>query len=85
MLTYMLDTNICIYVMKNYPQALREKFNALAEQLCISCITFGELHFGAEKSVRRVENLTAIELFVARLDVLPFGTKAAAHYGRVRA
>ena len=85
MLTYMLDTNICIYVMKNYPLELQEKFNSLAEQLCISCITLGELHYGAEKSARRVESLTAIELFTARLDVLPFEAKAAAHYGQVRA
>ncbi len=85
MLTYMLDTNICIYVMKKYPLDLREKFNSLAEQLSISSITLGELHYGAEKSARRVENLTAIEHFVARLDVLPFGAKAAAHYGQVRA
>lgn len=85
MLAYMLDTNICIYVMKNYPAALREKFNTLAEQLCISSITLGELHYGAEKSERRVENLKAIEHFTARLDVLPFGDKAAAHYGQVRA
>ena len=85
MLTYMLDTNICIYVMKNYPLDLREKFNSLAEQLCISSITLGELHYGAEKSARRVDNLTAIEHFVARLDVLPFEAKAAAHYGQVRA
>jgi len=85
MLTYMLDTNICIYVMKNYTLALLEKFNSLAEQLCVSSITLGELHYGAEKSARRVNNLTAIEHFVARLDVLPFGAKAAAHYGQVRA
>jgi tRNA(fMet)-specific endonuclease VapC len=85
MLTYMLDTNICIYVMKNYPLDLREKFNALAEQLCISSITLGELHYGAEKSARRVDNLTSIEQFVARLEVLAFGAKAAAHYGQVRA
>jgi tRNA(fMet)-specific endonuclease VapC len=85
MLTYMLDTNICIYVMKNYPLALLEKFNSLAEQLCVSSITLGELHYGAEKSARRVNNLTAIEHFVARLDVLPFGAKAAAHCGQVRA
>jgi tRNA(fMet)-specific endonuclease VapC len=85
MLTYMLDTNICIYVMKTYPPELRDKFNALAEQLCISSITLGELHYGAEKSARRGENLTAIENFVARLDVLPFAEKAAAHYGQVRA
>ena len=85
MLTYMLDTKICIYVMKNYPHDLKEKFNLLAEQLCISSITLGELHYGAEKSARRADNLTAIEDFVARLDVLPFGAKAAAHYGQVRA
>ena len=35
MLNYMLETNICICVMKNYPLELREKFDALAEQLCI--------------------------------------------------
>jgi tRNA(fMet)-specific endonuclease VapC len=85
MLTYMLDTNICIYVMKNYPLTLQDKFNSLAEQICISSITLGELHYGAEKSARRADNLTAIEHFVARLDVLPFDVKAAAHYGQVRA
>jgi tRNA(fMet)-specific endonuclease VapC len=85
MLTYMLDTNICIYVMKNYPRDLQDKFNSLAEQICISSITLGELHYGAEKSARRADNLTAIEHFVARLDVLPFEAKAAAHYGQVRA
>ncbi len=85
MLADMLDTNICIYVMKTYPPELREKFNALAEQLCISCITLGELHYGAEKSARRAENLTAIAHFVARLEVLPFSNRAAAHYGQSRA
>lgn len=85
MLAYMLDTNICIYVMKTYPPAVLEKFNALADQLCISSITLGELHYGAEKSARREHNLTAIEHFVSRLEVLPFADKAAAHYGQVRA
>jgi len=85
MLTYMLDTNICIYVIKRRPAALQEKFDALADTLCISSITLGELCFGAEKSARRVENLAVIENFVARLEVLPFSEKAAAHYGQVRA
>ena len=85
MLTYMLDTNICIYVMKNYPPNLLGKFNTLAEQLCISSITLGELHYGAEKSARRADNLIAIQHFTARLDVLAFEAKAAAHYGQVRA
>jgi tRNA(fMet)-specific endonuclease VapC len=85
MLAYMLDTNICIYVMKTYPPALRDKFNALADQLCISSITLGELHYGAEKSGRHKDNLLAIGNFVARLQVLPFAEKAAAHYGQLRA
>lgn len=85
MLTYMLDTNICIYVMKTYPSALLGKFNELAEQLCISSITLSELHYGAEKSARRAASLRAIEHFVARLEMLTFGDRAAAHYGQVRA
>ncbi|MDQ0474606.1 putative nucleic acid-binding protein [Labrys wisconsinensis] len=80
MLTRMLDTNICIYVMKAHPLELKDKFNALAEQLCISSITLGELHYGVEKSARRSQNLTVLENLVARLDVSPFGDKAAAHY-----
>jgi tRNA(fMet)-specific endonuclease VapC len=85
MLQYMLDTNICIYVMKNYPPELRDTFNRLAEQLCISSITLGELHYGAEKSARRLENLQAIEHFTARLEVLAFSPRAAVHYGQIRA
>jgi len=85
MLQYMLDTDVCIYVIKNYPAELRERFNRLAEQLCISSVTLGELHYGAEKSARRLENLQAIEHFAARLEVLAFGLKAAAHYGQIRA
>src|SRR5579862_9760835 len=85
MLGYMLDTNICIYVMKTYPEAAREKFNTLADELCISSVTLGELHYGAEKSQQRAQNLASIEDFVARLEVLQFGAKAAVHYGQVRA
>src|ERR1700680_1236370 len=85
MLQYMLDTNICIYVIKNYPPKLRERFNRLAEQLCISSITLGRLYYGSEKSVRRLENLQAIEHFTARLEVLSFPPRAAAHYGQIRA
>ncbi len=85
MLQYMLDTNICIYVMKSYPRQLRERFNRLADRLCLSSITLGELHYGAEKSARRFDNLQALAHFTARLEVLPFAEKAAAHYGQIRA
>jgi len=85
MLAYMLDTNICIYLMKARPPELRERFNEFAEQLCISTITLGELHYGAERSARPTKNLAALAQFVSRLEVLPFGGKAAAHYGQLRA
>ena len=71
--------------IRKYPPELRERFNELAEQLCVSSITLGELHYGAEKSARRSENLQAIEHFTARLEILPFAEKAAAHYGQIRA
>ena len=85
MLRYMLDTNICIYVIKNRPTGLRERFNSLADQLCISVVTLAEMIYGAEKSARPAENLSVVEQFAARLDVLPFAEKAAAHYGQLRA
>lgn len=85
MLQYMLDTNICIHVVKNYPPELQGRFNQFAEQLCISSITLGELYYGTEKSARRIENLQAVEQFAARLEVLSFSPKAAAHYGQIRA
>ena len=85
MLQYMLDTAICIYVIKNYPPKLRERFNRLAEQLCMSSITLAELLYGAEKSARRLENLQAVEQFSARLEVLAFSPKAAVHFGQIRA
>jgi len=85
MLEYMLDTNICIYVIKNRPVALRERFDQLAEALCISVITLAELLYGVEKSARRTPNLQAVEQFTARLEVVPFSPRAAAHFGQIRA
>jgi tRNA(fMet)-specific endonuclease VapC len=81
----MLDTDICIYVIKNRPVELRNIFNEHVEQLCISCVTFAELLFGAEKSSRLDRNLETVEGFAARLSVLPFEDTAAAHYGEIRA
>lgn len=80
----MLDTNICIYVLKNRPEPLRQKFNRLAGQLCISTFTLAELLYGVEKSSRPDENRQAVEKFVARLEVLPFSVAAASHYGQIR-
>ena len=85
MLRYMLDTNICIYVLKGRPAALGERFGQIPEQLCISTITLAELLYGAENSERREQNLHTVAQFSARLETLPFDAKAAAHYGQLRA
>lgn len=85
MLRYMLDTNICIYIIKDRPIGLREHFNDVVDELAISAITLGELFYGAENSGRRLENLRTTEQFVGRLDVRAFTVEAAAHYGQIRA
>lgn len=85
MLRYMLDTNICIYVVKNRPAEVRTTFNQHAHHLCISSVTLAELLYGAEKSAQPAQNLMVVESFTARLDVLPFDDKSAAHFGQIRA
>jgi tRNA(fMet)-specific endonuclease VapC len=85
MLRYLLDTNIVIYVLKRRPVEVLSTFNANASRMAISSITLAELLHGAEKSSRVSGNLAAIEDFCSRLAVLPYGPKAAQHYGAIRA
>ena len=82
---YMVDTDISIYLIKNHPPELRDRFDRLLGELCISVITFGELHFGAEKSARRLENIAAIQGYAAQLEILPFSESAAVHFAEIRA
>jgi tRNA(fMet)-specific endonuclease VapC len=85
MLKYMLDTNICIFTIKDKPQEVRQAFNRHHGQLCISSVTLMELIYGAEKSAAPEKNLEVIEGFVARLDVLSYDNLAAEHTGQLRA
>lgn len=84
MLKYLLDTNIVIYVMKRRPIEVLDVFNQNANRMAISAITLSELFQGAEKSSKVNDNLFAIEDFCSRLAVLPYGPKAAQHYGAIR-
>ncbi len=81
----MLDTNIVIYTIKNRPQLVRETFKRHQGQMCISTVTLGELIYGAERSAQPERNLADIEGLAARLDVSPFDTAAATHFGQLRA
>lgn len=85
MLRYLLDTNICIYVLKHQPPPVRDAFNRHSEHLCISSVSLAELLYGAEKSAQPDRNRDTVERFAARLDIVPFDDRAAAHYGRLRA
>lgn len=85
MLRYLLDTNLCIRVLRDRPSQVRERFNREADGLCISTIVLTELLHGAAKSARPEHNRTEVERFAARLEVLPFDAHAADHAADIRA
>lgn len=84
MLKYMPNANIVIYVIKRHPAELLGTFSRHASQVSISAVTEAELMHGAEKSAYGTY-LRQVEDFTSRLDVLEYGSKAAAHYGDIRA
>ena len=83
---YLLDTNICIYIAKHNPPAVRERFaRHSASELAMSVITLGELRFGAEKSQARERALATIQQLQTLIEVCPVPQHAGEHYGQIRA
>ena len=83
---YMLDTNICIYAMKNKPEKVLLRFKEeMNNGLCISSITLAELEYGMKHSANPIKNEQALLRFLVPLSVLPFGADAASIYGEIRA
>lgn len=82
----MLDTNICIYIIKNKPQSVREKFKCYnIGDLVLSSITVSELYYGAYKSQYVEKNLLALEHFLKPFDIVKYDLKASIEYGKIRA
>ena len=82
---YLLDTNICIYIAKHNPAAVRERFEQLsADTLAMSVITLGELQHGAEKSQARSKALAALRQLQKVIQVAPLTDAAGEHYGQIR-
>jgi len=81
----MLDTNICIYVLKNHPQKLRHKFNA-TPNLAISSVVYAELCYGIENSdsPKKQQRWEQLALFIQGLDIIAWDKTAAQHYGEIR-
>jgi tRNA(fMet)-specific endonuclease VapC len=85
MLRYMLDTNLCIRVLRDRPPTLRDRFNRETDGLCISTIVMTELLHGAAKSARPDHNRREVDRFASRLDVLAFDLDAAGHAADIKA
>ena len=85
-MTYMLDTNICIYAMKNRPEKVLQRLKLeLNSGICVSSITLAELEYGVKHSSDPAKNERALLRFLFPLSILPFGPAAASEYGEIRA
>ena len=83
---YMLDTNICIYVITHKPETVFQKLqNINPEDVCISSVTYAELVHGVEKSAAVEKNRLALSMLLANMEILDFDVDAADCYGKIRA
>ena len=82
----MLDTNMCIYIIKQKPKKVIDKFRKLSfSEVAISSIVLSELEFGVVKSTQPAQNRLALAQFLAPLEILAYDDIAAFYYGKIRA
>jgi tRNA(fMet)-specific endonuclease VapC len=83
---FLLDTNIIIYILKNRFQGLRKKIESVGiENMCVSSLTVAEMEYGAAKSQNPDAARSRLYEFLTPFEIRDFDTKAAEHYGRIRA
>jgi tRNA(fMet)-specific endonuclease VapC len=83
---YMLDTDICSYIMKRSNDAVLKRLSTVpVSDVCISVITKSELVFGVEVSPRRQQDAAALSAFLKYIQILDFPDEASLHYARIRA
>lgn len=86
MSSFLLDTNICIYLIKKKPERLVSRLRESAPMISgISSITLSELEYGVQKSSFIEQNALNLMRFLVQFDVLPFDDAAAREYGQIRA
>ena len=84
-MTFLLDTNICIYLIKQKPLHVYEKFITLSiGSVGLSTITVSELTYGVTKSSNPEKNRDALEQFLLPFEILDFDMNAAIEYGKIR-
>jgi tRNA(fMet)-specific endonuclease VapC len=85
MIRYLLDTNICIYLIKRHPPEVLSRFQQIQlKQLYIPTITLFELYYGIEKNNSQQRNLAALENFIAPLTIVDFTVDAAKKAAKIR-
>ena len=83
---YILDTNICIYIIKKKPAEVFSRFSQLSlGSVGISSVTLAELQYGVRKSTQTEKNQLALNQFLIPLEIVEFDAQAAAEYGEIRA
>jgi tRNA(fMet)-specific endonuclease VapC len=83
---YMLDTNICVSLIRQKPAGLVARLTGhLPGEVGVSIITVAELSFGAQKSAQSRQNMLALEQFLLPLEVADFDRPASDTYGLIRA
>ena len=82
---YLLDTNICIYIINKKPESVIKKFDNLnPDEIKISTITVAELEYGVSKSKKRDQNRLALRNFLSAFEIITFDTKDAEIFGIIR-
>ena len=85
MIKYLIDTNICIYIMNKRPIGIIHKFKQFdVGEIGVSTITVSELEYGVAKSKNRRLNEQRVEEFLSPLEILPYDEIAASIYGDIR-
>lgn len=83
---YLLETNICIYLIKNKPESVALKLKEVdITDIIISSVTTAELYFGVNKSSKKEQNQSALNTFLLPFEILSFDEKDSFIYGTIRA
>ncbi len=82
---FLIDTNICIYIMNDHPPQVIQKFREIGVgNICISSITVSELQYGACKSKKNKKNMQRLDEFLSPFEIIPYDESASIHYGEIR-
>ena len=83
---YLLDTNICIYIINQHPKSVVKKITGInPQEIKISSVSVAELEFGVSKSRQKEKNRAALSSFLSAFDIIPFDARDAEIYGIIRA